>query len=101
MYCSLLGFSSVHLYIWQATPLFWCDIVNTKIWHRKESELWAQLGEKIRPEEERFLQKDSAKELAVGNWLPFGKETVCADFAGLRDDVVRAEGTNGRISDRA
>jgi hypothetical protein len=29
--------------------------VNTKIWHRKESELWAQLGEKIRPEEGRFL----------------------------------------------
>jgi hypothetical protein len=29
--------------------------VNTKIWHRKEFELWAQLGEKIRPEEGRFL----------------------------------------------
>jgi hypothetical protein len=50
--------------------------------------LWVQLGEKIRPEEGRFLQKDSAKELAVGSWLPFGKETVCADFAGLRDDVA-------------
>jgi hypothetical protein len=62
--------------------------VNTKIWHRKESELWAQLGEKIRSEEGRFLQKDSAKEPAVGSWLPFGKETVCADFAGLRDDVA-------------
>jgi hypothetical protein len=24
-------------------------IVNTKIWYRKESDLWAQLGEKIRP----------------------------------------------------
>jgi hypothetical protein len=74
--------------------------VNTKIWHRKESELWAQLGERIRPEEGRFLQKDSAKELAVGSWLPFGKESVCADFVGLRDDVARAEGTNGWISDR-
>jgi hypothetical protein len=62
--------------------------VNTKIWHRKESELWAQLGEKIRPEEGRFLQKDSAKEPAVGNLLLFGKETVCADFVGLRDDVA-------------
>jgi hypothetical protein len=62
--------------------------------------LWAQLGEKIRPEEERFLQKDSAKELAVGSWLPFGKESVCADFVGLRDDVARAEGANGWISDR-
>jgi hypothetical protein len=74
--------------------------VNTKIWHRKESELWAQLGEKIRPEEGRFLQKDSAKEPAVGNLLLFGKETVCADFVRLRDDVARAEGTNGWISDR-
>jgi hypothetical protein len=61
--------------------------------------LWAQLGEKIRPEEGRFLQKDSAKELAVVNWLPFGRRTVCADFAGLHDDVARAEGTNGWISD--
>jgi hypothetical protein len=75
-------------------------IVITKIWYRKESDLWAQLGEKIRPEEGRFLQKDSAKELAVGSLLPFGRGTVCADFAGLRDDVARAEGTNGWISDR-
>jgi hypothetical protein len=73
--------------------------VNTKIWHRKESELWAQLG-RIRPEEGRFFQNDSAKELAVGSWFPSGKESVCADFVGLRDDVARAEGTNGWISDR-
>jgi hypothetical protein len=72
--------------------------VNTKIWYKKESDLWAQLGEKIRPEEGRFLQKDSAKGLAVGSLLPFGKEAVCADFAGLRDDVARAEGTNGWIN---
>jgi hypothetical protein len=72
--------------------------VNTKIWYRKESDLWAQLGGKIRPGEGRFLLKDSAKELAVGNLLPFGKGTVCADFAGLRGDVARAEGTNGWIS---
>jgi hypothetical protein len=62
--------------------------------------LWVQLGEKIRPEEGRSLQMDSAKEPAVGNLLPFGKEIVCADFAGLRDDVARAEGTNGWIGDR-
>jgi hypothetical protein len=61
--------------------------------------LWAQLGEKIRPEEGRFLQEDSTKELAVGSWLPFGKESVCADFVGLRDDMARAEGMNGWISD--
>jgi hypothetical protein len=62
--------------------------------------LSAQLGEKIRPKEGRFLQKDSAKGLAVGSLLPFGKETVCADFAGLRDDVARAEGMIGWISNR-
>jgi hypothetical protein len=55
---------------------------------------------KIRPGEGRFLQEDSAKELAVGSGLLFGKESVCADFVGLRDDVARAEGTNGWISDR-
>jgi hypothetical protein len=74
--------------------------VKTKIWYRKESDLWVQPGEKIRPGERRFLQKDSAKEPAVGNLLPFSKETVCVDFVGLRDDVSRAEGTNGWISDR-
>jgi hypothetical protein len=62
--------------------------------------LWAQPGEKICPEEGRFLQEDSAKELAVGNLLPFGKGTDCADFTGLRDDVARAKGTNGWISIR-
>jgi hypothetical protein len=38
--------------------------------------LWVHLGEKIRPAEGRFLQKDSAKESAVGNVPSFGKETV-------------------------
>jgi hypothetical protein len=49
---------------------------------------------------EGFLQKDSAEELAVGSLLLFGKRTVCADFAGLRGDVVRAEGTSWWISIR-
>jgi hypothetical protein len=62
--------------------------------------LWAQPSEKIRPEEGRFLQEDSAEELAVSNLLPFGKGTVCADFTRLRDDVARAKGTNGWISIR-
>jgi hypothetical protein len=74
--------------------------VNTKIWYRKKSDLWAQLGEKIRLEEGRFLQKDSAEGLAVSSLLPFGNGTVCADSAGLRDDVARAEGTNGWINIR-
>jgi hypothetical protein len=74
--------------------------VNTKIWHRKESDLWAQFGGKIRPGEGWFLQKDSTEKLAVGNFLPFGKGTVCADFAGLRDDVAQVEGTNGWMSIR-
>jgi hypothetical protein len=74
--------------------------VNTKIWYKKESDLWAQLGEKIRLEEGRFLQKDSAEGLTVGSLLPFNKGSVCTDFAGLRDDVARAEGTNGWINIR-
>jgi hypothetical protein len=62
--------------------------------------LWAQFDEKIHPEERSFLQKDSAGELAVGSLPPFSKGTVRADFAGLRGDVARAEGTNGWISIR-
>jgi hypothetical protein len=58
------------------------------------------LVKKIRPEEGRFLQKDSAEEFAVGSLLPFGKGTVRADFAGLHGDVARAEGTSGWISIR-
>jgi hypothetical protein len=75
-------------------------IVNTKIWYRRESDLWAQLGKKIRPEEGRFLQKDLAEEFAVGSLLPFDKGTVRANFAGLHGDVARAEGMNGWISIR-
>jgi hypothetical protein len=77
----------------------WFNLVNTKVCYRNESDLWAQLGKKSVRKKEGFVQKDLAKELAVGNLLPFGKRTVCADFAGLRDDVARAEGTNGWISD--
>jgi hypothetical protein len=62
--------------------------------------LWAQLGKKNPSGRRKVSLKDSAEELAAGNLLPFGKGTVCADFAGLRDDVARAEGTNGWISIR-
>jgi hypothetical protein len=58
------------------------------------------IGKKIPSREGRFLQKDSAGKLAVGSLLPFGKGTICADFAGLHGDVARAEGTNGWISIR-
>jgi hypothetical protein len=56
--------------------------------------------QKISFREGRILQKDSAEELAVSSLLPFGKGTVCADFAGLRGDVARAEGTSWWISIR-
>jgi hypothetical protein len=60
--------------------------------------LWAQLGGKNPSGRRKVSLKDSAEELAVGNLLPFGRGTVCADFAGLRDDVARAEGANGWIN---
>jgi hypothetical protein len=58
------------------------NLVKNLVWRRKIS------------------SEDSAEELAVGSLLLFGKGTVCADFAGLRGDVARAEGTNGWISIR-
>jgi hypothetical protein len=48
----------------------------------------------------KISSEDSAEILAVGSFLPFGKGTVCADFAGSHGDVARAEGTNGWISIR-
>jgi hypothetical protein len=36
--------------------------------------------------------------VAVGSLLPFGKRTVCTDFAGSYGDVAWAEGMNGWIS---
>jgi hypothetical protein len=48
----------------------------------------------------KISSEDSAEVLAVGRLLPFGKGTVCADFAGSHGDVARAEGMNGWISIR-
>jgi hypothetical protein len=48
----------------------------------------------------KISSEDSAEMLAVGSLLPFGKGTVCADFAGLRGEMARVEGTNGWISIR-
>jgi hypothetical protein len=67
-------------------------LLTPNFWYKRESDLWAQLGERICPEEGKFLQEDSAEELAVGSLLPFGKGTVCADFAGLRGDVAERKG---------
>jgi hypothetical protein len=58
------------------------NLVKNLVWRRKIS------------------SEDSAEELVVGSLLPFGKGTVCADFAGLRGDVTRVKGTNGLISIR-
>jgi hypothetical protein len=46
----------------------------------------------------KVSSEDSTEVLAVGSLLPFGKGTVCADFAGSHGDVARAKGTNGWIS---
>jgi hypothetical protein len=46
----------------------------------------------------KISSEDSAEMPAVGSLFPFGKRTVCAGFAGSRDDVARMEGTNGLIS---
>jgi hypothetical protein len=48
----------------------------------------------------KISSEDSAEMLAVGSLLPFGKGTVCADFAGSHGNVARAKGTNGWISIR-
>jgi hypothetical protein len=49
---------------------------------------------------EKISSEDSAGMLTVGSLFPFGKRTVCADFAGSRGDVARTEGTNGWIGIR-
>jgi hypothetical protein len=48
----------------------------------------------------KISSEDSTEMLVVGSLLPFGKGTVCADFAGSHGDMARAEGTNGWISIR-
>jgi hypothetical protein len=35
----------------------------------------------------KISSEDSAEMLAVGSLLPFGKGTICADFAGSHGDV--------------
>jgi hypothetical protein len=60
----------------------------------KGSDLWVQRGEKSVRQKEGFLQMNSAEESAVGNSLPFGKETVALI---LRDCVVTWPERKGRM----
>jgi hypothetical protein len=70
------------------------DIVNTKNWYRKGTELWAEFGKEA-PFGRKFSSKDSVKILAVGSTPSFGKRAVCAwkrKLSGIRDDVARTWG---------
>jgi hypothetical protein len=49
---------------------------------------------------EKISSEDSAEMLVVVSLFPFGKRTVCTDFAGSRGDVAQTEGTNEWISIR-
>jgi hypothetical protein len=68
--------------------------VNTKIWYRRESGLWAQLGEKIRPGKEGFFKRIRQKSL---------RSAICFRSArGLfalisRDCVMTWPERNGRM----
>jgi hypothetical protein len=51
--------------------------VNTKIWYRKGTNLWAEFGKEA-PFDRRFSSKNSVKILAVGSTPSFGRRAVCA-----------------------
>jgi hypothetical protein len=51
-------------------------------------------------QQKEISSEDLAEMFAFGSLLPFGRGTVCTDFAGLHGDVARAEGMNGWISIR-
>jgi hypothetical protein len=69
------------------------ELVNTKIWYRRESDLWAQLG-KNPIQRRKVSSEDSAEVLAVGSLLPFGKRTVSLI---LRDRMVTWPERKGRM----
>jgi hypothetical protein len=81
------------LYLCASRP----DIVNTKNWYRKGTDLWAEFGDEI-PFGRKIFSEDSARMLAVGNVLSFGKRTVCAFKGSFREYVMMwpgyKEGTN-------
>jgi hypothetical protein len=51
------------------------DIVNTKNWYRKETDLWAEFGKET-PFSRKFSSKHSVKMPAVGNTPSFGRRVV-------------------------
>jgi hypothetical protein len=55
---------------------FMQDIVNTKNWYRKGTDLWAEFGKEA-PFGRKFSSKDSVKILAVGSAPSFGRRAVC------------------------
>jgi hypothetical protein len=53
------------------------ELVNTKNWYRKGTDLWAEFGKET-PFGRKISSKDLVKILAVGSTPSFGKRTVCA-----------------------
>jgi hypothetical protein len=49
--------------------------VNTKIWYRKETDLWAEFGKET-PFDRKFSSKHSVKEPAVGSTPSFGRRVA-------------------------
>jgi hypothetical protein len=69
------------------------NTVNTKIWYRKESDLWAQLGEKIRPEE-GFFRKIRQRSPRSAIWFRSGGGLFALI---LRDCVMTWPERKGRM----
>jgi hypothetical protein len=51
------------------------DVVNTKNWYRKETNLWAEFGKET-PFGRKFSSKHSVKMPAVGSTTSFGRRAV-------------------------
>jgi hypothetical protein len=52
------------------------EVVNTKNWYKKGTDLWAEFGKEA-PFGRKFSSKDSVKILAVGSTPSFGRRAVC------------------------
>jgi hypothetical protein len=80
----LNGFSSETLNIYSQFrnkitfyPVIEGAYVNTKNWYRKDTDLWAEFGQKT-PFGRKFSSKDSVEIPAVGSAPSFGRRAVCA-----------------------